>query len=112
MNNPNDIFRELIAFAQLGLDGFELLAEKKLALGAVHFAARLRADLLLHREHFELFRDQLVDFRQPRNRIDGLEDLLGSFDFQIEVRHREVREPAGIVEIGRNHHHFGRDGLA
>ena len=45
-----DLFGDLLPFAQLGLNRFELLAQEVLALALVHLALSGGGDLLLHRE--------------------------------------------------------------
>ncbi len=106
------LFGELLALAELGLNGFQLLAEKVLALRFVHLALRGGGDLLLHGEKVDLTVQELVDFLQPLDRIDGLEDLLGLFELEIEVRRGQVREAGRIVEVRGDDHDLGRDVLA
>src|SRR6185436_7833022 len=71
-----DFLGELLAFAELLLDRFELLAQEILPLTSVHLAARLRRDLLLHGEHLDLARHHVADPAQTIDRIDRLEDAL------------------------------------
>ena len=76
-----DFLGQLLAFAELRLDRLELLAQEVLALALVHLALRGRGDFLLHREEVDLAREQLVDFLEPLDGIDGLEDLLRFLEF-------------------------------
>ena len=45
-----------VELAQLALDGFELLAQKVLALGLTHLLLGLRLDLAAQLQHLELMR--------------------------------------------------------
>ena len=60
---------KLVAFAKLRLNGLELLAEEELALRAVNVGARLRVDLLLDGQDFNLLVEKLVDAAQARRRV-------------------------------------------
>ncbi len=71
-----DLLGQLLALAELLLDGLELLAQEVLALAAVDLAPGLRGDLLLHGEHLDLARQKLAHLAQPLDRIDGFEDGL------------------------------------
>jgi hypothetical protein len=101
-----DFFGEFLAFAQLGLNGFELLAEEVLTLRLVHLALRGRGDFLLHGEQVDLTCEQVVDLLQSLDRIDRFEDALRLFQLQIEIRRGQIGEPGRIVQIGSDHHHF------
>ena len=107
-----DLLAQLVALAQLGLDRLQLLAQEELALRAVHLALGLGRDLLLHGEHLELLRHQLVHAAQPLQRIDRLQDLLRALDLEVQVRGREVRQAPGLLHVGRDDDDLGRDGLA
>ncbi len=107
-----DLGRQLFALAELVLDRLELLAEEELALALVHLAARLHRDLLLHGQQLDLAQQQLADSFQPRERRRGLEDPLRLGYLEVQVAGRQVGQPAGIVEVGGDDHHLGRDALA
>ena len=93
-----DFFLQFVAFTQFLLDCFHLLPQIKLTLALVHFAARLRIDVVLDFENFGLLRHQLVRPAQAIDRVHQFENLLRFVDFQIEIRGDEVREPAGVIE--------------
>ena len=106
------LFRQLVAFAEFGLNGLQLLPEIELALRAVNVGARLRVNLLLDREDFDLFVEKLVDAAQARGRVRDVKDRLRVLYFQFEIRRGEVCEASRLVEAGDDRHHFGRDVLA
>ena len=107
-----DVLGHLLALAELLLDRAQLLAQVVLALRLVHLAARLRGDLLLHRQDGDLLAQAVVDQAQPLDRVGGFEDLLGVLELQVEVRGRKIGEARRIVEVGRDDHDLGRDVLA
>jgi len=85
-----DLFGQLLPFAELGLDGLQLLAEEVLALALVHLALRGRGDFLLHRQEVDLARQQLVDSLEPFDGIDRFQNLLRFFELEIEIRCRQI----------------------
>ena len=107
-----DLLGELLALAELRLDRLELLAEEVLALALVHLALRGGGDLLLHRQHVDLAREELVDLAEPLDRVEGLEDRLRLLELEVEVRRGEVGEARRVVEVRGDDHHLGRDVLA
>ena len=107
-----DVLGDVLPFAELGLNRFELLAQKVLALRLVHLPLRGRRDLLLHRQKIDLSREEIVDALEAFDRIHRLQDLLRFFELEIEIRRREVSEPCRIVEIGGDDHDLGADVLA
>ena len=88
-----ELLGDLLALAELLLDRAELLAQVVLALRLVHLAARLRRDLLLHRQDGDLLGEALVDEPQPLDRVGRLEDLLRLLELEVQVRRR--RGPPG-----------------
>ncbi len=72
-----DLLLELVAFAQLLLDGLHLLAEEILALVLVHLALGLGRDPRLDVEDFDLFGQVLVDLLKADDRVDRFEDRPG-----------------------------------
>ena len=107
-----DLLRQLVALAQLALDGLELLAQEELALRAVHLPLGLRRDLLLHGQDFQLLGHQLVHAAEPLHGVDGLQDLLRPFHLEVEVAGREVGQAARLLHVGGDDDDLGRDGLA
>ena len=69
---PGELLGGLLAFAELVLDRPQLLPQVVLALRAVHLAARLGGDLLLHRQDGDLLGQALVDQAQALDRVVGL----------------------------------------
>ena len=107
-----DLFGPLVQLAELFLNGLELLAQEVLPLGLVHLAFGLGLDLLLHREDFDLRRQELADAPEPRDRLLDLQDLLGGFHLEPEVRHDHVGEPARVLEVLDDDHHVRHQDLA
>src|SRR5262245_31714086 len=107
-----DVFGQLVALAQLLLDGLQLLAQVELALRAVDLALGLRVDLLLDGQHFDLFGQKLIDAVQPRGHIQLLQHCLRVFDFKLQVRRGQVGQPRRVLDRRDDGHHFGRDVLA
>ncbi len=107
-----DLFGPLVQLAELFLNGLELLAQEVLPLGLVHLAFGLGLDLLLHREDFDLRCQELADAPEPRDRLLDLQDLLGGFHLEPEVRHDHVGEPARILEILDDDHDVRHQDLA
>ena len=102
-----DLFLQFISFTQFLLDRFHLLAKVKLALALIHLATGLRVDVVLNFQDSDFFRHQLMNTPQARYRIQQLEDLLRSIDFQIEIGGHQVREPARIIDLGCDRHEIG-----
>ena len=69
-----DLLGDLLALAELVLDRLHLLAQEVLALRLVDLVARLRGDLLLHRQHGDLLGEAVVDQLQALDRVGRLED--------------------------------------
>ena len=67
-----DLFGEFVALAEFALNRLELLAQVELALRAINVGARLRVDLLLDGQHFDLFVQEFVDATQPRRRVGDI----------------------------------------
>ncbi len=107
-----DLLGQVVALAELLLDGLELLAQEVLALRLVHLVARLRGDLLLHGEQLHLAPQHVGDLAQARHRVELLEHHLRVGELELEVARHQVGEAARVVEVGDDHHHLGRDGLA
>ncbi|MCG3159280.1 MAG: hypothetical protein JMDDDDMK_00266 [Acidobacteria bacterium] len=104
-----DVFGQFVAFAKFLLDGFQLLAQIKLALRAVNLAFGLRVDLLLDGQHFDLFVQKFVDAMQARIDIEHLEHRLRVFDFEFQVGRGEVGQSRRVFDRRDDGHHFGRD---
>ena len=107
-----DLLGQLVPLAQLVLDRLHLLAQVVLALRLVDLVARQRVDLLLHGQHVDLPLQELGDLLETLQRIDGLENVLGVVHPQLEVRGEQVRQSARILEVVRDDHDLGRNGLA
>ena len=106
-----DLLAELVPFAQLRHDGFHLVAEIDLALGAVHLVFRHRIDLALHRQERHLPLDEIVNALQARHGIEDLQDVLRFTDLQLEVRGDEVGQASGVLEVRGDDQHFRREAL-
>ena len=106
-----DLLVEFVTLAEFGLDGFELLPQEVFALRAIDVGAGLGVYLLLDRKHLEFAREQLVDLLESRYRVDGVEDRLRILHLQFQIRGGEIRETAGIFEVGDDCEHLGGDVL-
>ena len=103
---------DVAVVAELLLDRLELLAQVVLALAAVHLAARLKRDLLLHGQELDLSSQKPMDSPQASERIEGREDLLRLAPWQVEIAGCEIREPPGLFEVGGEDHDLRGDLLA
>ena len=74
------------------------MAEEIFALAAVDFHLRFGGDPLLHLEQLELARQKVGDQAETAQRVDLFQQLLRLGGRQLEIRRRQVRQPAGIVE--------------
>ncbi len=94
--------RAALRLAELLLDGLELLAQVHLALAAADLFLDLGLDVLLGREHVDLALHVDENAAQPvfdRERLE--KDLLGSGG-NVEVSGHEVRQAAGLVDLGED----------
>ena len=89
-----DVEVALIAFlfAQLFLDGLELLAQDVLALVLAHLLFDLGVDAVPHFEDFELTREQAQDLANAFLRVERLEELRLLIDWGVEVCRHQVGE--------------------
>ena len=85
-------------FAQLFLDGLELLAQHVLALVLAHLLFDLRVDALTHLQDLELSGEQPEHLPDALLGIDGLEELRLFVDGRVEVGGDEVRQLTRLLD--------------
>ena len=91
---------DLVLFAELGLDRFQLLAEEELALPFVDFGLDLRLDLGAELDDLELPREDLREVAQPFGDVDFFEQLLLLGGVDAEGAGDQVGERARVVDVG------------
>ena len=99
----------LLAFAQLVLDGLQLLAQEVLPLGVGHLLLRGCLDLALELEERDLAVQGGRHRLQLRDEGVVLEDLLLLLGLQIEKAREQIREPQRIVDAGHHAAQFLRE---
>ncbi len=90
-------------FAQLPLDGLELLAQKILALGLAHLFLGFMLDLLAQLEHLELARQEGVNALQLVAHGIQLEQLLAQGEVHLGAAGDEIHHLQRILEVHDRH---------
>ncbi len=99
-----------IGLAELALDRAQLLAQEGLAvilgrgLGGHHRPMKVGSG----RDGLELALEQCVDLSQSREGVLDLEDFLGLFEAQAEIRCDEIGEASGTLHVRRDREDLGR----
>jgi hypothetical protein len=91
----------LVAFAELVLDGLQLLAEEVLPLGVLHLRLHLGLDLRAELEHLELAVEDHSQLAQARLDVGNLEELLLLLGLEPHRGRDEIGERAGVLGIRR-----------
>ena len=100
--------RLIVGFAQLFLDGFELLAQHELALALVQLLAGLLGDVARDPQHLDAPREQFGHARQALRQVHQFEDFLFLLGLQVHVADDQVgqrragrRRLDGVHQLGR-----------
>ena len=107
-----DLLGQLGTFAELLLNGLELLAQVVLALPLVYLAFRLQCDFLLNLQQFDLPHQQLVHAFEAGQRFRDFQDLLQLLGLQIKVGRHQIRQSPGVLQVGCDDQNFLGHGLA
>src|SRR5207247_2308592 len=102
----SDLFAKFVAFTQLRLDRFELLAEIKLTLAAIYLALGLSVDLLLDHQDIYFSGEQFVDSVKPLGRIEFLQHALRIRNLEFEIGRGDIRETTWVFEVRDDSHDF------
>ena len=92
------LFAAFFAFAEFLLDGFELLAQKGVALGVGEMGGNVFLDFLLELGDFELGGDAQEHGADAFDDVEFFEQILLLGDVQGEAAGEQVSEPAGVFQ--------------
>ena len=90
-----------LAFAQLFLDGLDLLPQEVVALGLGELRADLLLDLGRELEHGELTRKVLAEPLQPDADVDLAQENLPLLDRERQARRQQIGQPARLAGVHR-----------
>ena len=106
-----ELVLELVAVAELLLNGLHLLIQVVLLLRLLHLLLDARADLALDLQDLDLRLHELVEAREALRGRVHLEDGLLVGELELELAHHRVGELARLLDRLHRDQDLGRDAL-